>query len=101
MLFSLTRPVTPESSWVPGRLPRPTRHPIGFFFLRRTHKYRSMVISFIFFRRTHKYCCMVVGFFFLRYIHKYSSFRPPFFLHFNHGSLKKLSLRRRAWIESP
>ena len=32
MLFSPTRPVTPESSWVPGRLPRPTRHPISFFF---------------------------------------------------------------------
>ena len=32
MLSSPTRPVTPESSWVPGRLPRPTRHPIGFFF---------------------------------------------------------------------
>ena len=32
MLSSPTRPVTPESSWVPGRLPRPTRHPISFFF---------------------------------------------------------------------
>ena len=48
MLFSPTRPVTPESSWVPGRLPRPTRHPISFFFLRCTHKYCSMVISFFF-----------------------------------------------------
>ena len=28
MLFSPTRPVILESSWVPGRLPRPTRHPI-------------------------------------------------------------------------
>ena len=95
MLSSPTRPVTPESSWVPGRLPRPTRHPISFFFpslytqvllygnrfffLRRTHKYCSMAISFFFLRRTHKYCSIVVGFFFLRHIHKYSSFRPFFF----------------------
>ena len=32
MLVSPTRPITPESSWVPCRLPKPTRHPIGFFF---------------------------------------------------------------------
>ena len=32
MLVSLTRPVTPESSLVPGRLPKPTRHPISLFF---------------------------------------------------------------------
>ena len=32
MLVSPTRPITPESSWVPGRLPKPTRHPISFFF---------------------------------------------------------------------
>ena len=79
MLFSPTRPVTPESSWVPARLPRPTRHLISFFFpslytqvllygnrfffLRRTHKYCSMVISFFFLRRTQKYCSTVVGFF--------------------------------------
>ena len=29
-----------------GRLPKPTRHPINFFFLCRTHKYCSMVIGF-------------------------------------------------------
>ena len=78
MLVSPTRPITPESSWVPCRLPKPTRHPIGFFFplpytqvplymnsfffpsphtqmqlcgsrfffLRRTHKYRSIVMVF-------------------------------------------------------
>ena len=32
MLVSPTRPITPESSWVPCRLPKPTRHPICFFF---------------------------------------------------------------------
>ena len=32
MPVSPTRPVTPESSWVPGRLPKPTRHPISIFF---------------------------------------------------------------------
>ena len=46
MLFSPTRPVTPGSSWVPAKLPRPMRHPIGFFFLRCTHKYCSMGIGF-------------------------------------------------------
>ena len=79
MLFSPTRPVTAESSWVPGRLPKPTRHPTSFFFLRRTDKYCSMVISFFFLHRTHKYCSMVVVFFFLRRVHKYNSFRPFFF----------------------
>ena len=46
MLVSPTRPVTPESTWVPGRWPRPTRHPISFFFLRCTHKYSSMGMCF-------------------------------------------------------
>ena len=36
---------------------------MGSFFLRRTHKYCSMVTSFFFLRRTHKYCSTVVGFF--------------------------------------
>ena len=42
MLHSQTRPVTPESSWLLGKLPRPTRHPIIFFSLPCTHKYCSM-----------------------------------------------------------
>ena len=79
MLSSPTRPVTPESSWVPGRLPRPTRHPISFFF---PSLYTQVLLygnRFFFLRHIHKYCCTVVGFFFLRHIHKYSSFRPFFF----------------------
>ena len=32
MLVSPTRSVTPESSYVPGKLPKPTRHSISFFF---------------------------------------------------------------------
>ena len=65
MLVCPTRPVTPESSWVPGRLPKPTRHPISFFFLRRTHKYRSMGILFFFFHHIHK--CSSFGPFFFHY----------------------------------
>ena len=58
MLPSPTRPVTPESSWVPGRLPRPTRHPISFFF---PSLYTQVLLygnRFFFLRRTHKYCSM-------------------------------------------
>ena len=80
MLFSLTRPVTPESSWVPGRLPRPTRHPISFFF---PSPYTQVLLygnrfffssphtqvllhgnNIFFLCRTDKYCSTVVGFFF-------------------------------------
>ena len=43
MLVSLTWPVTPESNWVPSRLPKPTRHLITFLF---PHKYCSMGIGF-------------------------------------------------------
>ena len=84
MLHSPTRPVTPESSWVPGRLPRPTRRPISFFFPSLYTQvllygnrfffpspYTQVLLYAIFFflRRTHKYCSTVVGFFFLRHIH--------------------------------
>ena len=31
MLFSLTRPGTPESSWVRSKLPKRTRHLMSFF----------------------------------------------------------------------
>ena len=46
MLVSPTQPVTPESSRVLGRLPKPTRHPISFFSLYSKHKYCSMGIGF-------------------------------------------------------
>ena len=79
MLFSPTRPVTPESSWVPGRLPRPTGHPISFFF---PSPYTQVLLygnKKFFLHCTHKCCSMVVGLFSLRRIHKYSLFRPLFF----------------------
>ena len=34
MLVSPTRPITLESSRVPCRLPKPTRHPIGLFLVK-------------------------------------------------------------------
>ena len=109
MLSSPTRPVTPESSWVPGRLPRPTRHPISFFF---PSLYTQVLLygdrsffpspytqkllygnKFFFLRHTHKYCSTVVGFFSFA-IYTNTARSVPFLFHFAHGSLKKLSLRR-------
>ena len=82
MLVSPTRPITPESSWVPCRLPKPMRHPIGFFFplpytqvplymnsffFPSPHTQMQLCGSrFFFLRRTHKYRSIVMVFFFLR-----------------------------------
>ena len=79
MLFSPTRPVTTESSWVPGRLPRPTRHPISFFF---PSPYTQVLLygNRFFFPSPYTQVLLYGSrFFFLRHIHKYSSFRPFFF----------------------
>ena len=92
MLVSPTRPITPESSWVPCRLPKPTRHPIGFFFplpytqvplymnsffFPSPHTQMQLCGSRFFFPSPYTQAPLYSnGFFFLRRIHKYSSFRP-------------------------
>ena len=105
MLFSPTRPVTPESRWVPGRLPRPTRQVFpspytqvllyGNTFVFPSPYTQVLLYGNKFFFPSPYTQVLLYGsrFFFLRHIHKCSSFHP-FFFHFAHGSLKKLSLRR-------
>ena len=110
MLVSPTRPITPESSWVPCRLPKPTRHPIGFFFplpytqvplymnsffFPSPHTQMQLCGSRFFFPSPYTQVPLYSNGFFFPSPYTQIQLVPSLFFPLPHGSLKKFSLRRR------
>ena len=72
--------LAPESSWVPRRLPKPTRHPISFFFPLPYTQGLLYGNRFFFLRRTHEYCSIVIVFFSFA-VYTNTARSVPFFFH--------------------